>query len=125
MELENMTMQIPESEPKLRVYPNYAVLNASAVRLLDVKQGDYIQFASPRRERINGKPLLYLRKTNRIVGSTSARKRGRTMILGSRKLAKVLSEALSGPGCYLISPEDCLPDADGTYYNVFFKNYGN
>lgn len=125
MELENLTTQIPESEPKLRVYPNYAVLNASAVRLLDVKHGDYIQFASPRIEKINGKPLLYVRKTNRIMGCVSARQRGKTMILGSRKLAKVLRETLGGTGTFRVCPEDTVADVNGTYYNVFFRNYGN
>ena len=125
MELENLSTQIPESEPKLRVYPNYAVLNASAVRLMGVKHGDYIQFASPKMERINGRPLLYVRKTDRIVGSIRARQRGATMILSSRKVARLLRDALDGAGCYRVCPEDTVADANGTYYNVFFRNYGN
>lgn len=125
MELENLTSHMPESEPKLRVYANYAVLNAAAVRLLDLRQGEYIQFASPLRETINGRPLLFVRKTARPVGSVVARSRGNTMVLSSRKIAGVLIEKLGGPGCYRICPEDYIPDADGTYYNVFFRNYGN
>ena len=125
MELVNITSQIPESEPKLRIYPNYAVLNAAAVSLLDLRHGDYVQFACPKIDRGNGRPELYLRKTTRILGSVSVRARGNTMILGSRKLAASLVDKLNGKGCYLISPDVTIDDKDGKYYNVFFRNYGN
>lgn len=125
MEFENLTSQMPESEPKMRVYDNYATLNAAAVQLLGLEQGDYVQFVNSPRERINGKPLLFIRKTTRPVGSVQARKRGKTMVLSSRRIAGLLREQLSGAGCYRICPEDCIKDLDGTYYNVFFRNYGN
>lgn len=125
MELVSITSQVPESEPKLRIYPNYAVLNASAVSLLDLKHGDYVQFACPKIDRGSGRPELYVRKTTRILGSVCVRARGKTMILGSRKLAASLIEILNGEGCYRVCPEDTIDDKDGKFFNVFFRNYGN
>ena len=120
MELEPLTKQIPETEPKLRVYAHYTVLNSASVKLLDVKDGDYIQFAKP----VYGfRNELYIRKTTISVGSYTARKRKGTMRISSLKLASLLREKLDGNGCYRICPEVTVEDKDGTYYSIFFKNY--
>ena len=125
MELVPLTKQIPDTEPKIRVYEHYAVLNAAAVNLLGVQDGDYVQFAEPyysfRRD--DGKKFIYLRRTSAAVGSYVARKRKGTMRISSRKLATLLGERLDGKGSYRVCPEDTVADKDGTWYNIFFVNY--
>lgn len=122
MELVPLTKSIPETEPKIRVYSRYVVLNAAAVRLLGLQDRDYVQVAHP----VYGfRKELYIRKTSITVGSYTARvQRGKgTMRLSSMKLATLIAEYLNGYGCYLISPSVSVEDKDGTYYNIFFKNY--
>ena len=120
MELVLLTKGLPETEPKLRIYGHYAVFNASAVALLGLQDGDYIQFAHP----LYGfKKETYVRKTQKTVGSYIARKRKGTMRISSRKLSLLLAERLEGSGCYRICPEEKVEDPDGTWYSIFFKNY--
>ncbi len=122
MELVPLTKSIPETEPKIRVYSRYVVLNAAAVRLLGLQDRDYVQVSHP----VYGfRKELYIRKTSITVGSYTARvQRGKgTMRLSSMKLATLIAEYLNGYGCYLISPSVSVEDKDGTYYNIFFKNY--
>lgn len=120
MELIPITKRIPEKEPKLRIYNYYVVLNAAAVNLLGIENGDYVQFSHPlygfRKE-------TYIRKTKVAVGSYVARKRKGTMRVASVKLATLLRERLDGNGSYRICPEVTVEDKDGTYYSIFFKNY--
>ena len=121
MEL-NCDFNIPDTEPKLRVYDNYVVLNAAAVSLLCISPGDYVQIRSSRYERINGKPLLFIGRTAKIFGYV-VRPRMNTMRINSRRLARSLKENLDGCGCYLVSRSE-TEDVDGeTAYNIFFKNY--
>lgn len=124
MELVNLLNTIPEREPIIRVYDTYAVLNAAAVTLLGLEDGDYIRFAQSRIERINGKPFLYVRKSSTAFGSTPVRKRHRVMRIDGRQLARLLMDALDGPGMYRVCPDDTIQDADGQLcYNIFFRNY--
>lgn len=122
MELVPLTKSIPETEPKIRVYRRYVTLNTAAVKLLGVQDGDYVQVAHPvyhfRKE-------LYIRKTHITIGSYTTRLRdGRGVArVSSMKLSKLIAEYLDGFGCYLVSPKDPVEDKDGTYYNIFFKNY--
>lgn len=120
MELVLLTKGLPETEPKVRIYGHYAVFNAAAVAMLGLQDGDYIQFAHPA---YGFKKETYVRKTTKTVGSYIARKRKGTMRISSRKLAVLLAERLDGNGCYRICPEVKVEDPDGTWYNIFFKNY--
>jgi len=120
MELVLLTKGLPETEPKVRIYGHYAVFNAAAVALLDLHDGDYVQFAHPA---YGFKKETYVRKTGKTVGSYIARKRKGTMRVSSVKLSTLLAERLDGKGCYRICPEDTVPDDDGMWYSIFFKNY--
>ena len=122
MELEPLTKSIPESEPKIRIYQRYVVLNAATVRLLGLNDRDYVQVAKP----VYGfRKELYIRKTNLTAGSYTARvQKGKgTMRISSLKLATLLAQHLEGYGCYLVSPSVSVDDKDGIYYNIFFRNY--
>lgn len=122
MELILLTKSIPETEPKIRVYKRYVTINAAAVRLLGLKDRDYVQFAHP----VYGfAKELYIRKTSVIIGSYIARvQRGKgTMRVTSMKLSSLIAKRLEGYGCYLVSASEKVDDPDGTYYNIFFKNY--
>lgn len=111
---------LPETEPKMRIYGHYVVLNAAAVQLLGIKDGDYVQFAKP----VYGfRDELYIRKTNVPAGSHIARMRRQTARISSRVLLEILREKLGGNGCFRICPEVTVEDENGTYYNIFFKNY--
>ena len=120
MELVLLTKELPEAEPKIRVYDHYAVFNASAVSLMGLQDGDYVQFAHPA---YGFRKETYVRRTGKAVGSYITRKRKGTMRVSSRKLATLLAERLEGNGCYRICPENPIPDEDGKWYNIFFKNY--
>lgn len=122
MELVPLTKSIPETEPKIRVYRRYVVLNAAAVRLLGLKDRDYVQVAHPV---YHFNKELYIRRTSLAVGSYTARvQKGKgTMRLSSMRLSALVAEYLNGYGCYLISPKGPIEDENGTYYNIFFKNY--
>lgn len=124
MELVNLLNTIPEREPIIRVYDTYAVLNAAAVALLGLEDGDYVRFSQSRTERINGKPFLYVKKATTAFGSTSVHKRCQVMRIEKRQLARLLSEALDGPGMYRVCPDDTIRDDEGQIcYNIFFRNY--
>jgi hypothetical protein len=125
MELMNLLNTIPEREPILRVYDNYAVLNAAAVTLLGLEDGDYIRFMQSRFGRVNGKPFLYVRKSEAAFGSTPVRRRHRVMRVDGRPLARLLKDALDGTGVYRVCPDDTIrDDTDGQVcYNIFFRNY--
>ena len=120
MEFVLLTKGLPEVEPKIRVYGQYVVFNAAAVALMGLHDGDYVQFAHPA---YGMKKETYVRKTKKTVGSYIARSRRCTMRVSSRKLSALLGARLDGNGCYRICPEDAVPDDDGTWYNIFFKNY--
>ena len=120
MELVLLTKGLPETEPKVRIYGHYAVFNAAAVALLELQDGDYVQFAHPA---YGPKKETYVRKTAKTVGSYIARKRKNTMRVSSVKLSTLLAERLDGNGCYRICPEENVYDVDGTWYSIFFKNY--
>ena len=122
MELVNYDLNIPDTEPKVRVYDNYVVLNAAAVALLGVGSGDYVQIRASRNERINGKPLLYVGRTGNIFGYV-VRRRMNTMRINSRKLARSLQTSLDGCGCYLVSKDDVQIVDNEVTYNIFFRNY--
>lgn len=124
MDLVNLLNTIPEREPIIRVYDTYAVLNAAAVALLGLEDGDYVRFSQSRTERINGKPFLYVKKATTAFGSTPVHKRCRVMRIEQRQLARLLSEALDGPGMYRVCPDDTIRDDEGQIcYNIFFRNY--
>ena len=120
MEFVLLTKELPETEPKMRVYEHYVVFNSAAVSLMGLNDEDYVQFAHPA---FGTKKETYVRKTDRAVGSYIARKRRSTMRVASRKLSALLAERLDGVGCYRICPEDPVPDEGGTWYNIFFRNY--
>ena len=120
MELTTLSRGIPETEPKMRIYGHYVVLNAAAVKLLGIQDGDYIQFAKPT---YGFRNELYIRKTNVPAGSYIARKRKLTARISSASLLGILKENGFGNGCYRICPEVAVEDKDGTYYNIFFRNY--
>ena len=120
MELANLSKGLPETEPKMRIYGQYVVLNAAAVNLLGIQDGDYIQFAKP----VYGfRNELYIRKASTPSGSYVARMRKHTARIASRSLIGILDEKNFGKGCYRICPEVTVADEDGTYYNIFFRNY--
>lgn len=120
MELTILSKGIPETEPKMRIYGHYVVLNAAAVKLLGIRDGDYIQFAKPT---YSFRKELYIRKTSVPGGSYIARKRKQTARISSASLLGILQENEFGKGCYRICPEVSVEDKDGTYYNIFFRNY--
>lgn len=120
MELTILSRGIPETEPKMRIYGHYVVLNAAAVKLLGIQDGDYIQFAKPA---YGFRKELYIRKTTIPGGSYIARKRKQTARISSANLLGILQENEFGKGCYRICPEVTVEDKDGTYYNIFFRNY--
>lgn len=120
MELTTLYKGLPETEPKMRIYGNYVVLNAAAVKLLGIQDGDYIQFAKP----VYGfRNELYIRKTTVPAGSYIARMRKQTARIASRDLIGILGEKHFAKGCYRICPEVTVEDPDGKYYNIFFRNY--
>ena len=120
MELTILSKGIPETEPKMRIYGHYVVLNAAAVKLLGIQDGDYVQFAKPA---YGFRKELYIRKTSVPGGSYIARKRKQTARISSASLLGILQENEFGKGCYRICPEVSVEDKDGTYYNIFFRNY--
>ena len=121
MELTTLSKGLPETEPKIRIYDYYVVLNAAAVKLLVINDGDYVQFAKPA---YGFRKELYIRKTSVPGGSYIARKKGRqTARISSASLIGILQENEFGKGCYRICPEVKVEDKDGTYYNIFFRNY--
>jgi len=122
MELVNYDLNIPDTEPKVRVYDNYVVINAAAVSLLGIGSGDYVQIWASRNERINGKPLLYIGRTGNIFGYV-VRRRMNTMRINSRKLARSLRMSLDGCGCYIVSKDDTQLVGNDVMHNIFFKNY--
>ena len=122
MELVNYNLNLPDTEPKVRVYENYVVINAAGVALLGIGSGDYVQIWASRNERINGKPLLYIGRTGKIFGYV-VRRRMNTMRINSRKLARSLKRSLDGCGCYLVSREDTELVEGEVMHNIFFKNY--
>lgn len=123
MELEYLTTQIPESQPKLRIYEHYVSLNAPAVRLLGLNDQDHVQFARPTFCKFSGVDRFYICKAKNIVGAYLARKRKRCVRISNRELARYLAEKLDGIGCYRICPEDKIEYMGSICYNVFFKNY--
>ena len=120
MELTILSKGIPETEPKMRIYGHYVVLNAAAVKLLGIQDGDYVQFAKPA---YGFRKELYIRKTSVPGGSYIARKRKQIARISSASLLGILQENAFGRGCYRICPEVAVEDKDGTYYNIFFRNY--
>ena len=122
MELVSPESHIPDDEPKVRVYDNYVVLNAAAVSLLGIDDGDYVQLWTSKHEKMNGKHFIYIGRTRRIFGY-AVRQRAKTMRINSRPLARRLMEVLDGCGCYRICPEDTQVVDGEIRYNIFFKNY--
>lgn len=120
MELTTLFKGIPETEPKMRIYGHYVVLNAAAVKLLGIRDGDYVQFAKPA---YGFRKELYIRKTSVPGGSYIARMRKQTARISSASLLGILQENEFGKGCYRICPEVTVEDEDGKYYNIFFRNY--
>lgn len=120
MELTILSKGIPETEPKMRIYGHYVSFNAAAVRLLGINDGDYIQFAKPS---YGFRKELYVRKASTPGGSYIARKRRQISRISSASLLGLLQENGFGKGCYRICPEVTVDDKDGTYYNIFFRNY--
>jgi hypothetical protein len=123
-QLISISNKIPETEPKLRVYPNYVSINAAGVRLLGLESGDYIQINTSVVAQLTGRKNYYIGKPKLdIIGAYPVARRGRTMLIHSRHLSQKLIALLDGEGCYRICPEDKVATKDATWYNIFFKNY--
>ena len=120
MEFVLLTKGLPDKEPKIRLYDNYVSFNAAAVEMMGLKNDDYVQFAHPA---YDAKTETYVRKTGKAFGSYIGKKHKCAIRVSSRKLAAILAERLDGVGCYRVCPEGAVHDEDGTWYNIFFKNY--
>ena len=55
----------------------------------------------------------------------TAIRRGRSYLINSRVLSRELADSLEGRGTYRICPEDSVENNGTTYFNIFFKKYGN
>lgn len=123
-QLISISNRIPETEPKLRVYPNYVSINAAGARLLGIEDGDYIQINTSVVAQLTGRKNYYIGKPKQdIIGAYPVARRGNTMLIHSRHLSKKLIDLLDGRGCYRICPEDSIKTKDAIWYNIFFKNY--
>jgi hypothetical protein len=119
--LVNLINDAPRTEPLLRVYANYMVLNANAVALLGLDDGDKIYIGRDERSSNN----LYVGKAF-LKQSYSVYRRDNTFIIYNAPLTRNVASWLEGKGAYRICPEDIIDDGLGNrYYNIFKKKYGN
>lgn len=118
--LVNLSNDAPRTEPLLRVYANYMVFNAPAVRLMEITDGDKVFIGRDERAGNN----LYVGKAA-VKQSYAVTRRDNTFILYNAPLARQVAGWLEGPGTYRICPEDSLNDGFGMFYNIFKKKYGN
>lgn len=122
MELTNLIQDMPTDQPRLRVYGTHAIFNSVAVRLLELKPGDYVRFSKPRIHTGNKTPI-YVGKTTNINGAFRVFKKDERMRVNGTALMRKLQESLDGPGCYRICPEDSVTENGETQYNIFFRKY--
>lgn len=119
--LVNLINDAPRTEPLLRLYKNYMVLNAHAVALLGISDGDRVFIG--REERCSNN--LYIGKAN-MKHSCAVRRRDKTFAIYNAPLTRKIASWLEGTGTYRICPEDKIDDGLGNmFYNIFKKKYGN
>ena len=125
MNLRPIMRYLDPSEPAMRIYPNYISLNASAVRLLGMEEGQYLQVRFDEEEKMRGRTRLYIGKTdNGAMAFRLSRRKGRKGLdCSSRVLAHYLSETLEGFGLYRICPEEDAETDGGRWFGIFFKRY--
>lgn len=119
--LVNLINDAPRTEPILRVFKNYMTLNAHAVRLLGLSEGDKVYIGREERMANN----LYVGKA-RLKTSNLVVRRGNTFLLHNAALAREVAGWLEGMGAYRICPEDKVEDGLGNvFFNIFKKKYGS
>lgn len=123
MELAKLVESAPRSEALIRVYSSYCVLNGSAAMLMGLSPGSGVMVFYDKEQRSAGRMRLYVGRKD--TNAFAVIRRGRSYLINSRGLARELADNLEGRGTYRICPEDSVENNGTTYYNIFFRKYGN
>lgn len=123
MELAKLVESAPRSEALIRVYSSYCVLNSSAAMLMGLSPGKGVVVFYDKEQRSAGRMRLYIGR--RDINAFPVIRRGRSYLINSRPLARELADNMEGRGTYRICPEDSVEKSGTTYYNIFFRKYGN
>lgn len=120
MNMIHLDNKAPKDVPLLRVYASRCTLNASAAKLLGLMDGGRIDVLQDKDEADRGRDRIYVCCSPKACGY-AAKRRGRTFIVHSTSLCRILSAHLQGLGTYRITPD--FPSVQGgvTYYNIFFR----
>ena len=109
--LVNLVNILPPTEACLHVYKETVTLNRVAVNLLDLQEGDKINFKKSQ----SGCITVWIGKV---------KMRRKCAKINSIKLCKALASALQGPGTYRIEEENTISDFSGQiYYSIFFRRF--
>ena len=116
--LVNLVNILPPTEACLHVYKETVTLNRVAVNLLDLQEGDKINFKKSQ----SGCITVWIGKVKN--NGYSVKMRRKCAKINSIKLCKALASALQGPGTYRIEEENTISDFSGQiYYSIFFRRF--
>jgi len=111
------------ADPTLRLYPNRCVLNAAALRLLDLDgQAFRVFIRIDKQQAFSGRQRLYIARSDKVIGYVVRRRSNRGLI-NSASLCRLLAEKLNGYGAYRICEEVSVQEDGMTFYEIFFRRY--
>ena len=123
MELVRLVESAPPSEALIRVYSSYCVLNSRAAKLMGLSPEGGVMVFYDKEQKEAGRMRLYIGRKD--TDAFPVIRRGRSYLINSRHLARELADNMEGRGSYRICPEDSVEKCGTTYYNIFFRKYGN
>ena len=117
--LKNLLQSAPKTEPIIRIFPNYLSLNAKAVELLGISDGDSVSIMQDDRDN-----YIYVSNNPEAKVAYGVRRRVNTYEVCNSRLCRKLAEQMEGFGAYRICEEQSIEFMGHQYYNVFAKKYG-
>lgn len=117
--LKNLLQSAPKTEPILRISGHYLSLNAKAVELLDIHEGDAISVMQDDRD-----GYIYVSNNPGAKVAYGVRRRCGTFEVYNTALCRKLAEQMEGFGAYRICAEQSIEFMGHRYYNIFAKKYG-
>lgn len=116
--LTNLVNTLPPTEACLHVYKETVTLNRAAVELLNLHEGDKVNF----KKNSSGCITVWIGKVT--ANGYGVRMRRKCARINSSKLCKALASALQGPGTYRIEGENTISEFSGQkYYSIFFRRF--
>lgn len=117
--LKNLLQGAPKTEPVIRIFDHYLSLNAKAVELLGIKEGDAVSIMQDDRD-----GYIYISNNPDAKVAYGVRRRVQTFEVCNSKLCRKLAGQMEGLGAYRICAEQSIEFMGHRYYNVFAKKYG-